>query len=355
MNRLDRYIAATLLNSIGLVLAVLLVLAVMAQFLTEQKEIGIGHYAALDALSYAALNLPQLALLALPAAVLIGAMLGIGALARTHELTVMRAAGMSKLALVRAVLTAGMLIVIAALLVGEYVAPRFEQRADERKAFAKYNNVNFAGGGGAWLRDGDTIINIQRRSAAAVFSGVLVFKLTPDNRIAAVGRASQASGAGRGGLQLPADYAESRFSDDQVSAPPPAQHVLHSSADSFLKLAATDPAELGLVTLYQSIQTLRANQQDSKAYEFAFWSALARISAVLVAVVFALPFGFGSMRSAGSGARMTLGLMIGILYFFVQRTVASGTAVFNLDPLVLAWLPTALLALVATFLLVRVR
>ena len=73
------------------------------------------------------------------------------------------------------------------------------------------------------------------------------------------------------------------------------------------------------------------------------------------AVVFALPFGFGSMRSAGSGARMTLGLMIGILYFFVQRTVASGTAVFNLDPLVLAWLPTALLALVATFLLVRVR
>jgi len=72
-------------------------------------------------------------------------------------------------------------------------------------------------------------------------------------------------------------------------------------------------------------------------------------------MVFALPFGFGSMRSAGGGARTTVGLGVGIVYFFLQRTVESGTVVFQLDPIVLAWLPTALLALIAGYLMTRVR
>ena len=68
-----------------------------------------------------------------------------------------------------------------------------------------------------------------------------------------------------------------------------------------------------------------------------------------------MPFGFGLLRSAGSGARMTLGLAIGIVYFFLQRLVASGAVVFSLSPLLLAWLPTLLLALAASILLWRVR
>jgi lipopolysaccharide export system permease protein len=72
-------------------------------------------------------------------------------------------------------------------------------------------------------------------------------------------------------------------------------------------------------------------------------------------VLFALPFGFGSMRSAGSGARSTLGLAIGLVYFFLQRTVESGTVVFSLNPLLLAWVPTLLLGTAAAVLLVRTR
>jgi lipopolysaccharide export system permease protein len=99
----------------------------------------------------------------------------------------------------------------------------------------------------------------------------------------------------------------------------------------------------------------RANQLDASGYEFAFWSRVAGTVALLVGVVFAVPFGFGLMRSAGSGARVTLGLAIGIVYFFLQRLVASGTVVFSLSPLLLAWLPTLLLTLAAGILLWRVR
>jgi lipopolysaccharide export LptBFGC system permease protein LptF len=61
------------------------------------------------------------------------------------------------------------------------------------------------------------------------------------------------------------------------------------------------------------------------------------------------------MRSAGSGARFTIGLVIGILFFFLQRVVGSGVSVFQLSPLAMAWMPAALLAAITAVLLWRAR
>ena len=61
------------------------------------------------------------------------------------------------------------------------------------------------------------------------------------------------------------------------------------------------------------------------------------------------------MRSAGTGTRMMLGLLIGIGFFLLQRLIESGTVVFQLNPVLLAWLPTALLALLTLGLLARTR
>jgi lipopolysaccharide export system permease protein len=63
----------------------------------------------------------------------------------------------------------------------------------------------------------------------------------------------------------------------------------------------------------------------------------------------------GSFRSTGTGTRMMLGMLIGIGFFLLQRLIESGTVVFQLNPVLLAWLPTALLALVTLVLLARTR
>ena len=76
---------------------------------------------------------------------------------------------------------------------------------------------------------------------------------------------------------------------------------------------------------------------------------------ILAAVLFALPFGFGALRSASLSARMTLGLALGLVYFFMQRMVESGTLVFNLNPLLLAWVPTLLLSMAALMMFWRAR
>jgi len=352
---LDRYIAGTLLSAIALVMAVLLVLGMLFVFIGEQSDVGVGHYGMLDALAYSAMSVPQFALESFPAGALMGALLGIGVLARSQEITVMRASGMSKLRLSAAALISAGLLIGVSLLIGEFLAQPLGQLADERKAFAKYSNISFAGAGGAWIRDGDTILNVQGRSSVAQFGGMLIFDLAGDNRVAAIGHAEHATAMGAQSWQLQ-DYAESRFTDHSVTSLQSSKRTLNTAAGAdLLQLSISDPGELALHTLYTAIRYLRNNNLDSKQYVFAFWARLARTAGILAALLFALPFGFGALRSASLSARTTLGFALGIVYFFLQRLVESGTLVFNLNPLLLAWVPTGLLALAALLLIWRVR
>jgi lipopolysaccharide export system permease protein len=355
LTQLDRYVARTLLGAIGLVMAVLLILGGLFTFIDEQSNIGVGHYDMGEALVFSFLNVPRFALNAFPAGVLIGAMLGIGALARSHELTAMRAGGLSKWRLSATTLGCGVVLLLMGLAVGEFLAPRLEQLADERRALARYNNLSLLGAGGAWVRDGNLIINIAQRDSAREFAGMWVYELNADGGMVAMAHAQRASNNARKVWQL-GDYAESRFTGDSVHGLREPSHELASAASaSFLQLANVSPAELSISALYRAIRYLRSNELDDRSYLLAFWSGLARSAAIPLAVLFALPFGFGSLRSAGSGARSTLGLAVGLVYFFLQRTVESGAVVFNLNPLLLAWLPTLLLGAVSATLLVRTR
>lgn len=355
MIRLDRYIGRTLLGATAMVMAVLIVLGALFLFIGEQNTIGSGHYTTVEALVYSLLTVPEFALNALPAGALIGAMLGIGVLARGNELTVMRTAGMSKWRLLLSVLGTGVVLALLALLLGEYVVPPLSQYASERKAFAKYENVSFAGAGGAWIRDGATILNVTQQSGEEAFGDTLVFELGPDGRVQVMGRAERARAVTPESWEL-SGYAESRFSGDAVAATTvPARELKSAASAGFLQLTVSEPSELSLQVLRRAIGYLGANQLDAQRYRFALWSRVARLVALPVAIAFALPFGFGSMRSAGTGARTTLGLAVGIVYFFVQRMVESGALVFRLDPLLLAALPTLLLALAAGTLLLRAR
>jgi lipopolysaccharide export system permease protein len=354
MTLLDRYIARTLLSAVALVMVALLMLGLLFIFIGEQGNVGIGHYGMLDALEYSALTLPQFALESFPAGALIGALLGVGVLARSHELTIMRASGMSKLRLSASVLVSAAVLVAIALLVGEFLAQPLGQLADEQKAYAKYSNMSFAGAG-AWIRDGDMILNVQDRSSAAEFGGMLIFELTPDNSLAAIARAEHATAAGSHNWQLH-NYAESRFSNDSVTSQRLEERPLHTAAGAdFLRLVNADTSDLSLHTLLSAIRYLRSNKLGTEQYEIAFWSRIARTVGILVALVFALPFGFGSLRTASLSARTAFGVALGIVYVFLQRLVESGTQVFNLDPLVLAWVPTGLLALVTAVMMWRVR
>ena len=77
--------------------------------------------------------------------------------------------------------------------------------------------------------------------------------------------------------------------------------------------------------------------------------------AIRKSISLGLAFVFGSLRSAGAGGRLMIGVLIGLAYFLASEMTANSGQVFNLNPAVVTWLPSIALLAVTVFALSRVR
>ena len=355
MNLLDRYLARTVLLYTLMVSGVLMTLASLFTFIGQQDDIGVGAYGMDDAVVFTLLTLPQLLFDSLPLAALMGAILGLGTLARDSELTVMRAAGVSVWRIAWSAALAGVVLLAAMWVIGEYVAPPADRYARQLKIFSKYSEYNATGSRSSWVKDGSRFINIQQQTADNMFGGVYLFEFQPNRSLGRVGRGDTASFES-GRTWTFENYAETRFTDGLAEAVRrPHQDLEVSINRDFLGLAVIDPASLPVRGLYAYLRHLRANDLEAGPYEIAFWSRIARSAAVVLVCVLAVPFAFGPLRATGAGTRTVAGILVGVLFFLVNRTLENSSQVYGLDPFVAAWTPTALLALAAFVALWRVR
>jgi lipopolysaccharide export system permease protein len=355
MNILDRYISRQVLSGALLVAAVLATLGALFLFIEQQDDIGVGTYSTRDALAFALMTLPVQIYQLLPVSVLIGSMLGLGSLARGSELTVIRVAGVSVWRIAGSALIAGFLLTLLGIALGEFIGPPLQKLATQQKAFAKSASASFAGKGGAWVRDGNFILSVERN--AGTLGAMLVFELSPEHRLDAVGRATSvnAGDSSARGWQL-SGFDETRFGALGITAMRGAKRRLESGlSGDFLALASSDPNRLNTAELAELGSELKANGIESNQIEFAYWSRIARVAAIPFAVLLAIPFMFGSMRGAGAGAKSALGLLLGVVLFLAQDVVESGALVFKLNPMLLAWLPVGVMGVVALLLIARVN
>jgi len=355
MTILDRYLAKTVLLHTLMVMAVLLALMTLVTFIGQQDDIGQGTYDVSGAFLVTLLQLPQQAYQLLPIGALIGAIIGLGGLARDSELTVVRAAGVSVGRIAVSAALAG--LVVAALLwfIGEYFAPPADQYARQYKIFSRYSQLEFTGSRSAWARQGTLFVNVRRQAAENLYGGVYVYELDGERRLRLVGRAETAAQDDAGRWVL-TSWAETRLGDDRVEARNVPRLVTEREFNpDFLGVAVTQPGALPLADLYAYKEHLEANNLTSSAWEIAFWSRISRLVAAVAVCVFAVPFAFGPLRSAGAGARTVLGIMAGVLFVLITQTLENSGQVYGLNPLLVAWGPTALLSVVAVVAIIRVR
>lgn len=352
---LGNYVVRTVLGYTALVMLVLLALGALFLFIGQQDDIGTGGYSATQALLFVALNLPTYLSQLLPVGALIGALLGLGNLARGSELVVMRASGVTTARFCAWLGTAGFILAVLMVALGEYVAPPLETYARQLKVFSKYSEFSFAGDRGTWVRDGDTIISVEQQSAETRYGGVQVFHFDGERRLLSIGRAESASVDDANGWQLEA-YSETRFTGGATEATrADVQEIRTSLSADFLGLAVVEPDTMGLRDLRAYIAHLQRNDLDSTAFESALWARLARIAALLLVVMLALPFALGPMRDSGQGARTVVGILIGAGFVLLSRTLESSGRLFDLQPWLVGWGPTLLLAALTFVLLARTR
>ncbi len=352
---LGNYIVRTVLGYTALVMLVLLALGALFIFIGQQDDIGTGGYTASQALLFVALNLPSYLFQLLPVGALIGALLGLGNLARGSELVVMRASGVTTARFCLWLGVAGFILAVLMVAVGEYVAPPLEKYARQLKVFSKFNEFSFAGNRGTWVRDGDMIISVEQQSAESRFGGVQLFRFDDQRRLLGVGRADAASVDDASGWQLEG-FVETQFTDQGTqSVREPTRRVETSLSTDFLGLAVVEPETMGLRDLRAYRAHLERNNLDATPFEAAFWARIARVVALMLVVILALPFALGPMRASGQGARTVVGILIGAGFVLLSQTLESSARLLDVPPWVVGWGPTALLAALTFVLLARLR
>ena len=355
MNTLDRYLYRTVLVYTAMAMAVLLTLGALFLFITQQNDIGVGSYGAADAFLFTMLNLPQSAFELLPIGALIGALMGLGHLASGSELVVTRASGVSVWRIAWPVGLAGLTLALVMYGIGDYAAPPMAQFAKREKTTEKLADVSFAGSSSAWVKDGNLILRVQTGEVDRAFGGVSLFQLDGPTKLRSIQRAERISVADPGRWRLH-NVATSRFGDDHVTGGLVSETTMQSTVNpEFLGLAATDPQMLTLHGLAAYIDHLRRNNLDTASYEIGYWSRIARLFAVIIVTLLALPFVFGPLRTTGAGTRTVIGVMLGVIFFLITRTIENGGHLFGLNPALVGWLPTVTIGICTMIAIARTR
>lgn len=333
---------------------VLLALAGLFEFI-GQLESTQGAYGIPEALLFTILRLPQLSFEMFPIAALIGALLGLGALANNSELVVMRTAGLSIAMLAGMVALSGTVLMIMMALVGEYIGPPLDYFARTMRDEARFEQEDRDFGSATWVKDGPVILHLEKINSEFEFGTLYVFRFNDDNSLGAIARAEN-SGIDDSDKWILENVKETRFQNDSVQVVESSVAVESFDLDAdMLGITLVKPVSLSARGLLTYIAYLKRNELDSQRYETELWSRIARTVTVIIMPVLALAFVFGSLRSAGSGGRLMLGVLIGLAYFLASEMLANSGQVFRLNPAVFAWLPSVALLGVTSFALTRVR
>ncbi len=366
MKTLRRYLMRELLRAAALALFALVALFAFFDLLSQVDDLRPGGYGLPQAVAYVLLSLPSRAYEVMPIAALLGAVFALSQLAANSEFTIMRVSGMGTRALVFAVVRVGLVLVLATYAFGELVAPLAERRAQEVRAESRGQGVISSRlRSGVWVRDtvrGEDgavdrwrFINVGVVRQDGTSEHWKIFEFDRDFRLrsigtAAAGRFEPADGAPSWRLT---DVVETRLPVVPAAQTAPADlrtEIVRSAERQWASALTPDilgvmlvqPERMAAVELVRYIAHLAENRQDTEPYEVALWNKVFYPLAILVMLLLALPFAYLQVRQGGMSLKIFAGVMLGVLFYMLNKLFAHLGVLHTWPPLAIAALPSLL-------------
>lgn len=353
MRKLDRHVGWTVFAAILLVLAIIVGLDAIAAFIDESDDISESYTFGRVAM-YILLTLPGRLYEFVPFAALIGCMLGLGQLATSSELVVMRAAGVSIGRLVWIAMKPALLIAVLGFALGELVAPRSEQLAETNRAMAQNPGESFGGRHGIWNREGNTFLHFNALETDGVVHGITMLEFDEDLVMEYALRARRATF--EGDYWTMEEVVMTRLSSWQAT------RESHQSmrwdtgiTPELLTVMAVEPEYLPITDLYRYSRYLQSQGLDSDDYQLALWRKILQPAAIGALVLVAISFIFGPLREGTMGFRIFAGVIVGIVFRTSQDLLGPASLVFGFAPVYAALVPILLCVVAGLLLLARAR
>ena len=353
MKLFDWYVFKAILEMTLIVLFVFVALSGFVDFVGQINDIGIGDYGVNQAIQYTLLKLPSSIFQLMPIIILIGSLLGLGLMSKNSELIVLLSSGVSLQRLGISVFSSGIILCFFTVGIGEYISPSMERYADQYRTISKFQYSSLGNTGGIWLKEGDKIININLLEENKSFGNVTIYELKKLSQLSKISRASSA-GIDDDNQWILSNLKETVFSENGISQESSRYKIEKTKLDrDLVSLTVVKPENLNVIELYRFVNYLESNGLDADLYIAAFQSRIASIFALPIMCLLALPFSLGFLREKGTGYRILLGVIIGLIYFLIENTLVESSQVYNINPILVGWLPTFLLSL-AVFSVFRV-
>lgn len=355
MNVLTGYIVKEILKGSLIALVFLLTLFNLFTFSDELKRLGMGDYGLKEIFKYLALTSPRVLYELMPSAALLGSLFVLGAMGNNRELIAMRASGVSVLGIIKAVMLAGAVLAVFSIGVGEFIAPSTERAAQVLKMTARSKQVVIQGRYGLWLREGRKFINVREIQDNGDLANVYIYELDEDHRLNKALYAQKAIYQGGDNWELE-EIAQSEISKREVREFSMPKQSWQSSIDpELINVVVVTPDNLSLYDLAMYIDFLKENKQKSQSFELAFWGRLINPFVTFVMLLVATPFVIGVRRGVSTGARMMVGVIIGMSFNIVDKIVGHLGLVYELNPAVMALLPSSVVFSLAIYAVRRVQ
>jgi lipopolysaccharide export system permease protein len=365
MNTLRRYLGREVAQATGFVLLALLSIFAFFDVVAQLDDVGQNGYTLRAALVFVLLSQPSRVYELMPIAALIGTIYALSKLASSSEFTIMRVSGMSTRRLAVWVGYVGVALVAATYLMGEIVAPPLERLARQVRIQATGAGIATEFRSGAWARDivKDDAGNVQRfrfvnvRVVRPDTTTALwrIFDFDAEYRLRSIATAESgtfvAPTAEAGGAWLLKDVVETRIpavarDDDTPSAEgtqilrEPQRRWESELSPEIFGVLLVSPERMSVVALAQYVRHLAENRQRTDRYEIAFWNKIFYPLAILVMMALALPFAYLHVREGSVSLKIFTGVMIGVVFYMLNKLFAHLGLLNTWPPIVVAALPS---------------
>jgi len=350
---LDRYIGLAVIRGFVLVALVLTSMFSILEFVNQLNDVGEGRYQISDALLYVLLTAPSRLLQLIPVSGLMGSLVALGAMANTNELTAMQALGVPVGRIVWSVLKPGAMIMLALLLVAEFVVPRAEQLAQSERALTIAQTPALRSENGFWARDAGRFVNVRKFVHGEIPTDIDIYTFDDGGRLKTFIHAD------RGEIRPDGTWLLTNVKRKLIDAP----HIRTERLDtltwkSFLHsrqvhLVILAPESMAPTELYQYINDLKRRRQQTDRYEQALWKKISLPLATAAMVLISIPFVFGPLRTESAGQRIMLGTALGIVFYLTNQITGYLGLLLDFNAAATAMTPSILLLTAALYLLRR--
>jgi lipopolysaccharide export system permease protein len=353
----DRYIANTLLTYSIVVLLVWLSIYSFFNFLAELNSVGTVNYTILEAFKYIILQLPGVAYDQAPPVILLGCILGMGHLATTGQLIILRVSGISIIKITLLTLKNGIIFLILITMIGELAAPSLNAYAENERSSAMGQNSLSSSQDGFWIRDGDNFINVENNVNGTLFNGVTVIEV--NNESNKIERVVESKSAIFNGQHINMD-STNIFSIKSTNL---FDDIDFKERNSYNKRVAFDqdlidslekkPKDLTTSTIVNQLQFLKDNKLRADVFEVELYKRLVKPITLSAMILLAMLFIFGSTRDASLGRKIFFGVAIGLSFELISRIGGALALSFNFSPLLSTFVPSIVIIIIATTALIN--